>query len=648
MTIFHNIYHSYCKPHPNITKNLMPTQNQYQLLASRRFLPLFITQFLGAFNDNVFKNALLIWIAYQVTTPGNWSVHTLTNLSSALFIVPFFLFSATIGQLADKYEKSQQIRRIKLLEVILMVCTAYAFYIQDLMMLIILLFFMGAQSTLFGPIKYGILPQHLEKSELIGGNGLIAMGTFLAILSGTALGGVLISANNMILLGMILIGIALAGWIASYFIPPAPALAPDLRINWNPITESWAIFKLLRNYRTVGLSALGISWFYFYGFTYLTQLPSYTKTILGADKEVVTLLLTLFSIGIGVGSLLCERLSGRTVELGLVPFGAFGLSVFAFGLFIASPQSTTLEKAPLFSLAAFLAQPGNLSILANIVLIGLFAGFYVVPLQALIQSRSDPAERSRLIAGNNILNAFWMVMAAAFSALILNAGYSVAELFLLVGLLNLAVAYYIFTLVPEFLMRFIVWGLVHTIYRVNKQGLHHIPEQGAAVLICNHVSFVDALIIAGCVRRPVRFVMDHAIFKMPVLNFVFRTAKAIPIASAHEDKEQLKQAYDAIAEALSQGELVCIFPEGQITRTGELNKFRGGISRIIRTTPVPVIPMALNGLWGSFFSRQRGVAMRHFPRRFWSKIRLDAGAPVPPEKANPAYLQQQVEAMLRT
>lgn len=626
----------------------MTTQNQYQLLLSRRFLPLFITQFLGAFNDNVFKNALLILIAYQVTTDasaGLMNVHTLTNLSSALFILPFFLFSATIGQFADKYEKSKQIQRIKLLEVMIMLMTAWAFYEKDLIALIVLLFLIGTQATLFGPIKYGILPQHLAKVELMGGNGLISMGTFLAILMGTALGGILISRDDMVLLGLILVGVALAGYVASCFIPHAPVLAEELVINWNPVTETWAIFKLIRINRTVWLSVLGVSWFYFYGFTYLTQLPSYTKEILSADKEVVTLLLTLFSLGIGGGSLLCERLSGRTVELGLVPFGAFGLSAFALDLYWAAPELPSTSA--LLGLPAFLAQPGTWRILLDIVLIGLFAGFYVVPLQALIQLRSDPSQRSRTIAGNNIINALLMVIAAVFSAVMLNAGRSVAELLMVVGLFNLVVAYYIFTLVPEFLMRFIVWGLVHTVYRVNKRGLHHIPETGAAVLICNHVSFMDALIIAGCIRRPIRFVMDHNIFKIPVLSFVFRTARAIPIASAFEDKTQLQQAYAQIASALTQGELVCIFPEGQITRTGELNKFRGGITKILKANPVPVIPMALDGLWGSFFSRKYGEAMRNRPRRFWSRIRLEAGPAIAPDRCNPACLQEKVAELLR-
>jgi hypothetical protein len=511
-------------------------------------------------------------------------------------------------------------------------------------MLIALLFVMGTQSTLFGPVKYSILPQHLREDELVGGNALVETGTFLAILLGTMTGGIFIAMSQIgdTLVAVTLVVVALLGYGTSLAIPKTPAVAPDLKINWNPVTETWDNLRSLGDNRTVLLSVLGISWFWYFGATYLAQLPNYTKDTLGGGEAVVTLLLTLFSIGVGLGSLLCEKLSGHKVEIGLVPFGAIGLSLFSIDLYFAQPQMVGTELLGAF---AFLAQPGSWRIALDIVLVGTFGGFYIVPLYALIQQRSDPARRSRVIAGNNILNALLMVLSAIVAIAVLSSGFTISQLFLLTALLNLAVAGYIFSLVPEFLMRFIVWILVHLMYRIDKQGLEQIPEQGPAILVCNHVSFMDAVVIAGCCHRPVRFVMDRGIFSIPVLGFVFRIAKAIPIASARTHPETLEKAYDAIAEALDDGDLVCIFPEGRITRDGEINEFRRGVERIVERNPVPVIPMALTGLWGSFFSRRYGDAMMALPRRFWSRIGLSVGAPVGPAAVSAGDLQQQVLAL---
>jgi 1-acyl-sn-glycerol-3-phosphate acyltransferase len=349
-------------------------------------------------------------------------------------------------------------------------------------------------------------------------------------------------------------------------------------------------------------------------------------------------------VGIGAGSLLCERMSGRKVELGLVPFGSIGLSVFGIDLFLAVPEHHV--SGAMLDAAAFLHAPGNIRVLVDILLLGLFGGFYIVPLYALVQQRSAPSHRSRVIAANNILNALFMVVSAVMAVLILDAGLSIPQLFLVVAAMNAAVALYIYTLVPEFLMRFMVWMLIHTVYRIRKQGLEHIPDTGSVVLVCNHVSFVDALVIAGCIRRPVRFVMDYSFYKLPVLNFIFRTAGAIPIASAREDPVMLARAYDRISRYLDEGEVVCIFPEGGLTPDGEIKPFRPGIVRIIRRNPVPVVPMALRGLWGSFFSRKGGAAMRgKLPRPLFYRIGLALGSPVPPAEVSAAGLRERVAAL---
>ena len=622
----------------------MPEANQFDLLRERRFAPFFWTQFLGAANDNLYKNALVIFVAFRAATATGIDANTLVNLAAGIFIAPFVLFSATSGQLADKLEKSRLIRLIKLLEIAIMALGAIGFWMQDLVLLFVALALMGVHSTLFGPVKYAILPQKLKPDELVGGNGLVEMGTFVAILIGTIVGGIIVAIDphGPVLAGAVALLVAVAGWLVSRAIPEAPAVAPTLKINWNPVTETWRNLAIARGNRVVWLSMLGISWFWFYGATFLTQFPNFAKNILGGDEHVVTLLLALFSVGIGVGSLLCERLSGHKVELGLVPFGSIGLSLFAVDLWFTVRGMTAVTSS---GVGVFLAQPAHWRVVVDLMAIGVFGGFYIVPLYALIQQRSAETHRSRIIAANNILNALFMVASAALSIVLLAAGLSIPELFLVTGALNAVVAVYIYGLVPEFLMRFIAWILIHTVYRVRKEGLANIPESGPALLVCNHVSYVDAIVIAACVRRPVRFIMDNRIFRAPVLSWIFRTMQAIPVASDREDPEIKEAAFRSAAAALRAGELVGIFPEGKLTETGELNRFRSGISRLLEETPVPVVPMALRGLWGSFFSRSyEGRAMRRL-RGLFSRIALIVGPPLAPERLSPEALQQRVLAL---
>ena len=622
----------------------MAHDNEFTLLKQRRFLPFFITQFLGAFNDNVFKNALIILIAFQIAASDPGRSNLLINLSAALFVLPFFLFSATAGQLSDKFEKSRYIRWVKLLEIAIMLGAAVGFMLNSVPLLIAMLFMMGLHSTLFGPVKYSIMPQHLRPEELIGGNAWIEMGTNMAILLGTLLGGILIAwQQGPLWVSCAVITIAILGFLSSLAIPQASPAAPDLKINWNPVGETWNILKFTYQNFTVFQSVLGISWFWFLGSVYLAQLPNFTKLTLGGDEHVVTLLLTLFAIGIGVGSLLCERLSGRMVEIGLVPFGSIGLTVFGIDLFFATPAS--VPQGELLGVLAFLAQPGSWRVIMDVVLIGVFGGIYIVPLYAMVQQRSAPSHLSRVIAGNNIINAVFMVAAALIVVALLDQGLSIPQVLLVMAIFNAAVAVYIFTLVPEFLMRFIVWILVNIIYRLRTRDLDHIPAEGPAVVVCNHVSYMDALVVIGCCRRPIRFVMDHQIFKIPGLNFVFRTAGAIPIAPARENPAILEQAYDRVARYLEEGEVVGIFPEGQLTKDGQIGPFKGGIKRIIQRTPAPVVPLALRGMWGSFFSRRYGKAMSRFPRRFWSRIELAAGESVPAQQASSALLRERVIAL---
>ena len=603
--------------------------NQFSLLRQRRFAPFFLTQFLGAFNDNIFRNGLVILITFQGVRIVGMDARLLANVAGGLFILPFFLFSATAGQIADKYEKSFLIRLIKLFEIALMVLAAFAFLVENYAMLLLVLFLMGLQSTLFGPVKYAYLPQQLGTSELVGGNALVGSGTYLAIILGLMAGGIAVATAQAehIVLSAMLVAVAVCGYLTSRAIPPTRAVDPALRINWNAWTETLRIAGFARERRSVFLSILGISWFWFFGSALTFQIPAYTLGILGGSEEVTTVLLVAFAVGIGAGSLICEKMSAHRIELGLVPFGSIGLTVFAIDLYFAQPAANPVL---IHSISEFLARPGSWRVLGDLALLGAFGGLYSVPLYAMVQERAERQHLSRIIAANNILNALFMVAAAVLAIALLNSGVTVPQFFLVLAVLNALVALYIYTLLPEFLIRFLAWILINTLYRIRAIGLENIPPEGPAVLVCNHVSFADALVIGGTVRRPVRFVMYHRIFEIPVLKFLFNTAKAIPIAPAREDEALLELALDRIDAELEAGNIVCIFPEGAITRDSEIQRFRPGIERIIERRPVPVIPMALGGLWGSWFSHRRNGALRRLPGRLFRRVSLAVGEPVPP------------------
>jgi 1-acyl-sn-glycerol-3-phosphate acyltransferase len=603
----------------------MSKQSQFTLLKEKRFLPFFLTQFFGAFNDNVFKNALGILVTYKIAADSA----TLLSLAAGLFILPFFLFSAIAGQLADKYEKSKLIKIIKFFEIIIMCIASLGFYLENITLLMIILFLMGTQSSLFGPVKYGYLPQKLEKEELIGGNGLIESSTFLAILVGTILGSLLLTIESYLPITLSIFFIAVAGFLSAQYIPKTPSSSPGLKLNFNIIKETYNNVKFLPSNRVVFLSILAISWFWFYGSVFLIQIQNYSKNILFGDETVVALLLSMFSIGIALGSLLCEKLSGHRVEIGLVPIGAIGLAVFGWDLASTSQQWPSFPES--LTISQFLNVSSSYRILFDMAFIGVSGGFYIVPLYALVQERSEKSHMSRVIAGNNIINAFLMVIASIMTWFILSyLGWSIPQLFMVTVCLNIVVCLYIFTVVPEFLMRLVVWFLISTIYRVRPRGMENIPHDGPALLACNHVSFVDPLILGGYIRRPVRFIMYYKIFNVPVLKWIFKAAKAIPVAGRKEDPVMFEQAFASVREALADGDLVCIFPEGGLTPDGTLQEFKAGVERIVKETPVPVVPMALNNLWGSMFSRKDKLKDRR-PRKFLAKIDLIAGKIIQPE-----------------
>jgi len=624
---------------------LDPMQTRPILFARPGFSALFTTQLLSAFNDNFVKNAVVIWISASQAQLFGLAPAVMISLCSGVFILPYFVLSASAGQLADRYEKPRLIRYIKLAELGIMLLGGLGFVRGELALLLAAIFLLGVHSTFLGPIKYSILPQMLPADELGAGNALVEMGTFLAILAGTIGGGVLVlmpRGGLYIACGSMLW--AIVGLAASWRIPMLAAVAPALKVQWSPLRPTLEILRITHKTRAVFLSVLGISWFWFFGAAFLSLLPTYARTTLGAHEHVVTCFLALFCVGIALGSLLCEKVSGKNLELGVVPLGSIGMTLFTLDLYFVGapvlPPETTLD------LAAFYATPHALHISIDLFLIAVFGGFYTVPLYTLIQQRAEPAERSRVVAGNNILNALFMVASSLMLSWCFSAALTVPVIFLLLAALNAAVAIYIYRLLPEFLLRFVAWILSRTLYRLTLVGHERIPETGAAVIICNHVSFVDFLVVAGAVRRPVRFVMDHRIAATPVVSHLFKQGKTIPIAPEYLDKELLERAFARIAAELREGELVCIFPEGKLTKDGQLNTFRTGIERIVRETPVPVVPMALTGLWGSMFSRSEPGRRFKLPRTFRPRVRLVIGDPVPAEAVSAAGLELRVRELL--
>ena len=625
--------------------------NQFALLRQRRFAPFFWTQFSGAANDNLFKFAFTVMVTYQLSV--GWLPPAMAGLViGALFILPFLLFSATSGQLTDKFEKTAMIRFVKNLEIAIMALAAWGFIAAHVPVLLGCVFLMGLHSTLFGPVKLAYLPQVLHERELTGGNGMVEMGTFVAILLGNVVGGLLVAVPGVghAAVAIACVALAVLGRVVSQFIPRAPATDPGLVINWNPVSETWRNLKLAHGNLVVFRSLLGISWMWFFGAVFLSNFPAFAKEVLHGNEQVASLLLVVFSVGIGAGALLCERFSRHHVEIGLVPLGAIGMTVFAVDLYFASRG---LPPHAGHTLGSFLAQPAHWRVMADLLLLSLFAGLYSVPMYALIQLRSAPTHRARIIAANNILNALFMIASSVIAGALLKAGFSIPRIFLAVGLANAVVGFYIFLLVPEYLLRFIAWAASRGVYRYRVVGDEHIPATGPAVLVANHVSFVDAVLLMAASPRPIRFLMDHRIFKVPVLGWVFRLAKCIPIAPQKEDPAAYQRAFDEAAKVLREGDLLGIFPEGGITRDGELQPFRGGVMKILEQARadglhVPVVPMALTNLWGSYFSRieQGGAMVRPFRRGLFNRVGLNVGEAMPAARATPEGLRARVAELM--
>ncbi|MBE8167378.1 MAG: MFS transporter, partial [Shewanella sp.] len=541
------------------------------MILTRRFFPYFITQCLGALNDNVYKNVLILLVTYSQVGDLPFSTNLFVNLAAGLFILPFFLFSAHAGMITDNSNKALLIRRLKLFELVIMSCASVAIITQSYLVLLGLLFLMGTQSAYFGPVKYSLLPQALEESELISGNAWVEMGTFLSILLGTLSAGLIVVYEYGAQLAAItVVSIAVIGYLTSRAIPDYPPLGNVTKIAFRPLSGTLSVIRRTKQTPAIWMAILAISWFWCLGATYLTQFPNFARANLYADATVVSLLLGLFSVGIAIGSLVCERISFGHVELGVLPFGVMGLTVFGIDMLWAIPNAP--EQADfIYGFSAFIENSQHYRLMFDLAMIGVSGGLFIVPLYAFIQTRASKENCAQAIAANNIMNALFMVGSAVLGIILLSVfKFSIPQLFFFLAIANFLVGIYVYAQVPEFAQRFVSYFLSHVLYRVKVVGRHHIPKSGAAVVVCNHVTYMDALVIMGASTRPIRFVMDKSISEIPLLKYLFRHAGVIPICSPKQSKETYLQAFESIHQALNNDELVCIFPEGQLSPDGEI------------------------------------------------------------------------------
>jgi len=585
---------------------------QFHLLRSRRFLPLFATQFLGAFNDNAYRFALVVLVTFNATYASQIDSRVVVTASAGIFILPFFLFSAIAGQLADRFEKSRLIFFVKLFEIVVMGSAAIAFFLGNVWLLLAILFLMGTQSAFFGPLKYGILPDHLAEDELVGGNALVEAGTFLAILLGTVFGGILINGQGgLALVSGALVGIAALGAATSLLIPRAGPTAPELKLNPNILGETWSILRHAGSNASVFRSIVGISWFWSVGAVFLAQFPSFGKDILGADETVVNLFLFAFSVGIGIGSLQCNRWLKGEVSARYVPLGAVGMAVFGVALFyLARDVAPADPAAPPIGIAEFLESATNLAILGTLVMIAVCGGLFIVPLYAILQARSAAEHRARNIAANNILNAAFMVVAAAVSAAMLSASFSVVDVFLTLSVGNVAAAIYITLLLPEEVAKAIGRFLMRRFYGAEVIGAENLRKMGPrTVIVANHTSFLDGILISCFLPgRPV-FAINSFIARRWWVRPALLLFEMMPLDPTNP------MAAKKLVQAVKDGKPCVIFPEGRITVTGSLMKVYEGPGAIADMADATILPLRISGAKYSVFSRLQGkLRLRWFPK----------------------------------
>ena len=585
--------------------------SQFALLKSKRFLPLFVTQALGALNDNVFKNAMAILLVYKLAEAAGYNKAVMATVAGGIFILPFFLFSATAGQLADKYDKATLIRYIKLAEIGVMLLGSLALFAANVPFLFFVLFLMAAQSSFFGPLKYSILPVHLDEHELIGANSLIEAGTFLAILIGTIAGGLLIlTVYGVEIVSVLVLALAVLGYVSSLMIPAAPAPDPGLAINLNVASESWRIVSKAFSERFSSLTILGISWFWLVGATLLSLFPAIANDLLKGVDTLVTLFLVLFTVVIAVGIMLCNRLLKGEVNATYAPFGALGISVFLADFAYGLSQFQPGAGPELIGGLTFLSDISNWRMMLDLIGIALCGGIFIVPLYAILQVRSDDEDRSRTIAANNIVNAFFMTAGAGIVAALIGAGASIATVLVGVALLNLVVALYVCFLLPDAIIKAFLVAVLKLFYRVEVKGLENYEKAGKrAVITVNHVSFLDPVLLAAFLPvKPLFAVNTHIANAWWVKPF-------LPLVDAFPLDPTNPMAAKALVREVKEDKHCVIFPEDRITVTGALMEVFDGPGMIADQSDAIIVPVRIDGAQYTLFSRLRGIVrLRLFPK----------------------------------
>ncbi|WP_444919521.1 MFS transporter [Microbulbifer sp. CnH-101-G] len=616
-------------------------QNQFKLLGTRRFLPLFITQVLAVFSRNMYKNGLIVLLAFRMAEEES---NTLINIATGLIILPYFLFSSLAGQISDKFDKSKLITIYKLAEIGIGIVGIIAMFTQHYALSLVVFFCYGTSSTLFSAAKFSLIPQQLNRSELLAGNALIQMGAFIGTLTGTIVGTILVGfthpgQHGLTFIAVILILTAVIGFLASCAIPKAPPSSPKLRINWNPVAHAMRVMYLAWQTPPVFYSIFAISWFWLTTTAFLAQIPNFTRDTLGGNEDIITLLLCSLTVGTALGSLLCNWLSRGRIESGLVPLGAIGITCAGLALGFQSSSFQTLSNA---NLTQFFNHHGSYLILLYMTLFGIFGGIFTVPLYAMIQDRSSAEIRAQIIAISNMLNALFMVTAAFVSITFLDIlKISIPKYFVIIALLNLIVVTLIFAKLPEFIMRGLLLLPARILYRASQKGLDQIPREGPALIISNHISFLDPVILADTVERYVRFIAHPKIYKSRLLRCILHMSDAIPIGLDLDDPNSRERTYKAIEESLDNGELLCIFPEGKISEDGELQPFLKDIEEILRRKSVPVIPIALHSA-DAQDENSAQQSKRKSKRRLFPEVLVIAGQPVESINTDSESLQKKI------
>lgn len=599
--------------------------NQSYLFKERRFLPLFITQYAGCFNDNLIKNALVILVTYRLADKLTLPLAQMILMANAVFVIPYLVFSGIAGQLADKYERSKVIVCVKGAEILIAALAMYGFHNESIFIMYGAVCLMGVHSTFFGPVKYSILPDHLSKEELLSANGYIEAATFIGILLGTLLGGLYTTWESVVMI--VILATAVAGFVSALYIPPSNNSIPDLKLNYNLWQESIDIIKHAASKKTVFLCTLGISWFWFIGAAFLSEIPMLSKEIFCANEYVANLFLAIFSIGVGIGSFWCSRIFENEVTARYVPVAAVGISVFAIDLYFAcGTLAPSTCNGELYGLWDFLSSINNLRILFDLFFISAISGIYVVPLYAVMQYFSAPNYRSRIIAANNIINAIFMIASSLMLSFLFSMNLSVPTVILIISIINIIVAIYIAKMVPETtlfpqpLVMAIGRFLLKKIYRVEVKGLENFKNAGPkALIISNHISYIDPPIIASFLSDKIVFAVDTVFAeKWWMKHFIMKICRAYPV-----DRNK-PMAMKSLINELRRGKKVAIFPEGRLSETGSIMKIYDGPGLIADKAGAVLLPVRVDGMEHTCFSK-----MKNIPRlRFFPKVTLTVLPPV--------------------